>query len=78
MAVLGDAGEENYEAMMKIVRRDYRPNVVVAASPYPVEKDAPALLRDRPLVNGRATAYVCEGFVCKQPVTDAGLLEKSL
>jgi uncharacterized protein len=28
-----------------------------------------ALLADRPLVNGQATAYVCRGFVCRLPVT---------
>jgi uncharacterized protein YyaL (SSP411 family) len=39
------------------------------------------LLRDRPQNDGRATAYVCERFVCKQPVTDPeqlnGLLGQS-
>jgi uncharacterized protein len=25
-------------------------------------------LRDRPLKNGKPTVYVCEGFVCKNPV----------
>lgn len=29
------------------------------------------LLADRPAVNGRATAYVCRGFVCDAPVTRA-------
>ena len=31
---------------------------------------APPLLADRPLVDGRATAYVCEEFACRLPVTD--------
>jgi uncharacterized protein len=26
------------------------------------------LLNDRPLLNGKPTAYVCQGFVCLQPV----------
>jgi uncharacterized protein len=29
------------------------------------------LLVGRPLVNGRAAAYVCRGFVCDAPVTSA-------
>ena len=29
------------------------------------------LLADRPLVGGRPAAYVCRGFVCDRPVTDA-------
>ena len=38
------------------------------------EPDQPgfALLADRPLRDGRATAYVCRGFVCRLPVTSAG------
>jgi uncharacterized protein YyaL (SSP411 family) len=55
--------------MLKIIRSDYRPDWVVAASISPPQKHAPALLTDRPLVNGKATVYVCEGLVCKQPVT---------
>jgi uncharacterized protein YyaL (SSP411 family) len=78
IAVLGEAGEENFERLIKVIRAEYRPGVVVAASPHPTKKDAPALLNDRALLNGKATAYVCEGFVCKQPVTDSESLAKQL
>ena len=55
-------------------RRHYQPRTVVAAG-----NDARiAVLRDRPLVDGKPTAYVCENFTCKQPVTDAAMLEKEL
>jgi hypothetical protein len=70
VAVLGDAQEINDEALIQVLRSEYRPNVVVAASIYPPAEDAPPLLSDRPLVNNSASAYVCEGFVCKQPVTN--------
>ena len=36
------------------------------------------LLADRPLVDGRATAYVCERFACRVPVTDADALRDQL
>ncbi|MBK7316072.1 thioredoxin domain-containing protein [Candidatus Villigracilis affinis] len=74
IAVLGEAGEENFERMIKAIRAEYRPGVVVAASAYPPSKNAPALLEQRTLINGEATAYVCEGFVCKQPTTDVEIL----
>ena len=74
IAVMGKAGEENFERMLKMIRAEYTPGVVVAASPYPPSKDAPILLNDRTLINGKATAYVCEGFVCKQPTTDPEIL----
>ena len=78
VAVLGEAGEENFERLLKVIRAEYRPGVVVAASPYPPQKDAPALLHDRGLVNGKATAYVCEGFVCKQPANDPEVLAEQM
>jgi uncharacterized protein YyaL (SSP411 family) len=78
VAVLGEAGEENFERMLKVIRAEYRPGVVVAASSHPAQKDTPALLHERPLINGRATAYVCEGFVCQKLTTEEDVLGKQL
>ncbi len=36
------------------------------------------LLRDRVARDGRATAYVCERFTCKLPVTDPAALREQL
>jgi uncharacterized protein len=40
--------------------------------------DSEPLLADRPLRDGRSTAYVCRGFVCDRPVTSADDLEVTL
>jgi uncharacterized protein len=72
VAVLGEAEDETFKALIKTVRSEYRPNVVVAASPFPPAEAAPHLLKDRPLLDEKPTAYVCEGFVCRQPVTAPG------
>lgn len=77
-AVLYEARDEKAEALIKFIRAEYRPNVVVAASAYPPSKDAPALLNDRPLVNNEASVYVCRGFVCLQPVTTIEKLAEQL
>ncbi len=78
VVVLGEAGEEMFERMLKAIRADYRPGVVVAASPHPPQKDAPLLLLDRGLINGNATAYFCEGFVCQQPTNDPEILAEQM
>jgi uncharacterized protein YyaL (SSP411 family) len=78
VAVLSEAQEENFKRLLKVIRAEYRPGVVTAAAVFPPEKDAPALLHERGLVDGKATAYVCEGFVCKQPTNDHEILNKQL
>ena len=59
------------------VARTYLPHrVLVAATPGDPDPLAPA--RDRPPVNGRATAYVCRNFTCSAPVTDPAALRALL
>jgi len=68
VAVVYEANSQEAQGLVQAIRSAYRPNAIVAASPYPPSREAPALLIDRPLKDGKATAYVCEGFVCKMPV----------
>jgi uncharacterized protein YyaL (SSP411 family) len=72
-AQAGDAAD-----LIRVVRSGYRPNIILAASSYPPSKDAPPLLFDRPLKDGKTTIYVCEGFVCKNPVTTISELTELL
>jgi hypothetical protein len=76
VAVLGEAQEESFQELIQVIRSEYRPNVIVAASSYPPENEAPLLLAERPLIKGRPSAYVCEAFVCKQPVITAEALRE--
>jgi uncharacterized protein YyaL (SSP411 family) len=51
---------------------DWRPDLVLAAAaPESVATSVVPLLADRVAIDGRPTAYVCRGFVCDLPVTDA-------
>ena len=61
-------------SMERLVRGRFRPHIVLAGG----EPDGVPLLRDRPPVDGRATAYVCERFVCQAPVTEPEELERLL
>jgi uncharacterized protein YyaL (SSP411 family) len=56
--------------LLDIVRSRFRPGVVLAASlDDPATGSIVPLLRDRPLVDDQATAYVCRGFTCQAPTT---------
>ncbi|MFZ5857603.1 MAG: thioredoxin domain-containing protein, partial [Chloroflexota bacterium] len=76
--VISEDGQDDAQGLLNAVRAEYRPNVVVAAARPPIQKDAPSLLHERPLVDGKTAAYVCEGFVCQRPVTYKNELLKLL
>jgi uncharacterized protein YyaL (SSP411 family) len=76
--VVSEDGQDSARELVNAVRAEYRPNVVVAAGLHPIKEDAPELLRERPLVDGKSAAYVCEGFVCLRPVTTPDELKKLL
>jgi len=79
VAVVGSGADA--DALLDAVRGSYRPHLVLAAGPGDDAGDgdeAVPLLRDRPLVEGRAAAYVCEGFVCRAPVTEPAELTAAL
>ena len=64
-------------SLAAVVRGRFRPEVVLAAGSG--EGSSPvALLRDRRPVDGRAAAYVCQNFACRQPVTNEEDLEAAL
>ncbi|MBP9501069.1 MAG: thioredoxin domain-containing protein [Candidatus Promineofilum sp.] len=77
VAIAGNPGAADTQALLDVVNGRYRPDLVVA-----VGDDAAAgiipLLADRPRIDGRATAYVCRRFVCRLPVNEPGALAEQL
>ena len=76
VALIGEPADANTQAFLAEIFRDYRPNTVWAAAPYPPQQNSPAILANRPLKDGKTTAYVCENFVCQMPVTTVEELRK--
>jgi uncharacterized protein YyaL (SSP411 family) len=73
VAVVGDpASDETRALAAEVVSKRFVPSHVLAvASPQDERsREAVALLIERPQVDGKATAYVCERFTCKLPVTE--------
>jgi uncharacterized protein YyaL (SSP411 family) len=60
-------GEEVGE-LAAVVRDGYRPHLVLAGGAEGCR--TPELLADRPALDGRPTAYVCENFACRRPVIE--------
>jgi uncharacterized protein len=70
-------GERGSELENEVFKR-YLPDVVIAVSIAGVGSDELPLMANREMVNGKATAYVCEGFVCQRPVTEVLDLRRQL
>ncbi|KAB8165207.1 DUF255 domain-containing protein [Streptomyces sp. 3MP-14] len=77
VAVVGRADDPATEELHRAALRATAPGAVVARG-EPGAADAPPLLADRPLRDGRPAAYVCRGFVCLEPTTDPGRLTEQL
>jgi len=67
LAVIGQPGEAETRRLLDVVRERFLPNRLVAVAPG---ESAIPLLADRRAIDGKATAYLCEHFVCQAPTAD--------
>jgi uncharacterized protein len=79
VAIVGQDQDDIAPLLTETWRR-YLPNKVVAPAfgDLAAAVEVTPLLANRPLLDGLATAYVCERFTCKQPVTDISMLGEQL
>ncbi len=77
LAIVGEPTDPGFVALATPARSRYFPRLVVAGGP-PGAPGHPALLHDRPMIGGRPTAYLCQGFTCQLPVTEPGDLGQQL
>jgi uncharacterized protein YyaL (SSP411 family) len=68
IALLGDLQSSELNHLQNVLWEKWRPYDLAAISSYPPVDGSPALLNARPLLDGKANAYVCQHFVCKRPV----------
>jgi uncharacterized protein YyaL (SSP411 family) len=79
VAIVGDPADAATRELLESVWSTWRPAQVLAvAPPDAVPTSAVPLLHDRVAAGGKPTAYVCRGFVCSLPVTDAAALVTQL
>lgn len=70
IVLAGPAGDAVMRDMLSTIRRSFLPSAVVMR--------AEQAGREMPAVGGLATAYVCENFACKLPVTGVAALDELL
>jgi len=77
IAIVGPPADPATAALLAEARRGFRPDQVVSVAPDPSASAVP-LMTDRIALGDQPTAYVCRGFVCRLPVTDAAALRAQL
>jgi uncharacterized protein YyaL (SSP411 family) len=79
VAVVGPSADTVTSELHRTALLSTAPGAVVALGEpnSPAALDVP-LLRDRPLLDGRPTAYVCRNFTCDAPTSDRAVLERAL
>jgi uncharacterized protein len=81
VVIVGDEAAADTRALLDVVAERYRPNTVLALRRPDrggeVAEVIP-LLADRETLEGRATAYVCQRFACRRPVTGPDALRSEL
>ncbi|HEX6332112.1 MAG TPA: thioredoxin domain-containing protein [Actinomycetota bacterium] len=81
VAIVGSPEADATRALVdEVLTRRFLPNHVLAVASLgdAASRELVALLQDRPQQAGRPTAYVCERFACKLPVTEPRALAAQL
>ena len=77
LVLVGRPESDDFQALATTAARRYVPSLVLDGGP-PGDPAAGPLRADRPMINGRATAYVCRHSTCELPTTDPGTLATQL
>jgi len=77
-AIMGNPSEADTRSLLGVINGRYLPNSVLACADSTDREAVQAvpLLADRPLKEGKASAYVCQNFACLAPVNTAEELEE--
>ena len=81
IVIVGAGSSPDTQALKDVVFQGYIPHkVVVGSDPAMTVGTSVAmpLLEDRGMMDGRATAYVCQNYMCQLPVTDPDALAQQL
>ena len=75
-AVVGDAADPETKQAMALIRKDFRPNKVLAFRDNKAGDDV-ALLKGK-TAQGGVTTYICQNFACEAPVVGTAALAARL
>ncbi len=74
VAIIGNLEHEDTNALLRVLDSRFLPHVAVVAAP--AREGYLPVLAQREMIEGKATAYVCENLACLMPVNTPEELEK--
>lgn len=82
IVIAGDRRQAETKEMLNLIRSKFLPNSIVLfhegdRADSTIYEIVP-FIKNQTGINGRATAYVCRNYVCKQPVNDIDALDELL
>jgi uncharacterized protein YyaL (SSP411 family) len=77
VAIVGDTKSAGFKGLERAVAEQYVPSLVLAGG-LTSHDSRVKLLDERTLLDAKPTAYVCRGYTCDKPVTDAASLSDQL
>jgi uncharacterized protein YyaL (SSP411 family) len=77
LAIAGSPSDARFDELLSRFNSEYIPNLIVAGG-EPGADDQPTLMAERSMREDRPTAYLCQGFVCQLPTTEADELLRQL
>ena len=79
IAIAGNPDHDDTRALLRVIHGQFLPNKVLAlAEADAADERLIPLLKGKTMISGKATAYVCENFACKQPVNAPDGLKATL
>lgn len=78
ISVLGDPDHEITKDMLKVIRKSFIPNKVIAIAKAGASVPEMELLKSKEIINNLPTAYVCINRSCKEPTNSPEELKKSI
>jgi uncharacterized protein YyaL (SSP411 family) len=80
IVIAGNADEPDVKQMLNLLHGTFLPNAIVLLhEPGTADSDLYDIIpfvKNQTPIKGKATAYVCENYVCKEPVNDIAEFEK--
>lgn len=81
IVIVGEKENEQTKRLIDIVNKNFLPYSVVVVKDTASDDDLKELApytEGQEMVDYKATAYICENFACRKPITDSSELEKAI